>query len=324
VAGCAGQAAGDRSAGPRAPAPPERLFLAGDGELRVVDVETGGVRILRWPQLAPGDPPYRIVRRGDELVFYGGDTYAAPLDLTEPPRRIGRSWFFVPSAAEDRVWLAILDRSSPPTVRSLAGVREIAVGGRTTTPRVRPPGGRWPVAAVRDGLVVDDGDRGLEVWNPRTRRAVLRLPSSFVAATYDDTIAWCDEAWGLHVTDVASRSTRRVPVPRGFAGFDCFRTGAFSPDGASLAVPLVGRRAPAARRQLGIVDLATGAAVAVPGSSVRPGYVFVTWSASGDEVFLTGGQRPGSGRQIVAYRLGAREARRLAVPAGSFYGIAAS
>ena len=56
-----------------------RLFLAGEGELAVVDVDTESTRVLQVDQLAAGDPPYRIVRRGNELVFYGGDTYAVDL-----------------------------------------------------------------------------------------------------------------------------------------------------------------------------------------------------------------------------------------------------
>ncbi len=57
-------------AGPGEP----RLFLAGAGELWVVDVAGGSVRHRSLPQLSPGDPPYRIVRRGDKLVLWSYQT----------------------------------------------------------------------------------------------------------------------------------------------------------------------------------------------------------------------------------------------------------
>src|SRR5438552_4602217 len=55
--------------------PSPRLFLAGDGELWVVDVAAERVRHVKLPQLAPGDPPDRIVRRGNRFVLWGYDTY---------------------------------------------------------------------------------------------------------------------------------------------------------------------------------------------------------------------------------------------------------
>jgi hypothetical protein len=67
VAACGGgdspEAAGDASV------PTPRLYLAGDQELWIVDVATDRARHVRLPQLAPGDPPYRILRRGRPLVL---------------------------------------------------------------------------------------------------------------------------------------------------------------------------------------------------------------------------------------------------------------
>jgi hypothetical protein len=147
------------------------LYLAGDGELTVVDVEARTTRVVPLAELSPGDPPYRIVRAGDKLVLYNRDAaYTVDLELKERPRRLAKAWFFMPSALPNRVWLAVLDPTSPETVRALAAVREVAVDGRVTVPDVAPPGGRWPVAAVADGLVFE-GQRGLEIWIPPPDRS---------------------------------------------------------------------------------------------------------------------------------------------------------
>lgn len=81
----------------QAPAPRERsserprLFLAGDGELWVVDVVAERARRLRAPQLVPGDPPVKILRRGDGLAPWGYDVWRLDARRPErPPRRILR------------------------------------------------------------------------------------------------------------------------------------------------------------------------------------------------------------------------------------------
>jgi hypothetical protein len=49
---------------------------------------------------------HRVVRRGDQFVVFGFATYTmrdadAPLETLA-----AESWFFIPSADDDRVWLA--------------------------------------------------------------------------------------------------------------------------------------------------------------------------------------------------------------------------
>src|SRR5690606_26670900 len=105
-------------------------------------------------------------RRGEHFVFYG-ETATGPaiyaLDPAAPTstRLISEAGFFVPSAVEDRIWLAILDESSPATVRALQSVREVTVDGQVTVEDVAPPDGRWPIAAVDSGLVFQ-GDKALK------------------------------------------------------------------------------------------------------------------------------------------------------------------
>jgi hypothetical protein len=314
LVGCGGSEAESPSAG-------ATLFLAGDGVLTVVDVDAERAEVHPLAELAPGDPSHRIVRRGDELVLWGYDTYVVDADLSTRPRKLGDSWFFVPSAQPDRVWLAYLDPESPETVRALAGVSEVSVDGRVTVPLVQPPQGRWPVAAVGDDLVFESRRGGLELWNPTARAFTGRLPGAALGPSQGDLLAWCrDEGRTLHVTDARAGSDRPVTPPEGFAAFDC-ASGAFSPDGATLALPVTRSVELGVSRSLALVDVEEGVATAVPGSTVQPDYVFVAWSQGSDRVFLSGG--PADDRQLLEYRPGEPGARRVPVDVGDFYGMAA-
>jgi hypothetical protein len=131
LAGCDGT---ERDSPSGSSAEPTLLFLAGDGELTIVDVDSASAEVHSPAELAAGDPQYRIVRRADKLVVYGGDNYVLDPSLRTPPKKLGDSWFFIPSARPDRVWLAILDPASSKTVRALAALREVSVGGLVTFP----------------------------------------------------------------------------------------------------------------------------------------------------------------------------------------------
>jgi hypothetical protein len=301
---------------------PTRVFLAGDGELTVVDVDGGRAEVRELPVLAPGDPLYRIVRRGNELVLFGVDTYVVDVDLRSPPRKLGESWFFIPSAEPDRVWLTTLDPRSPEKVRALAAVREVSVDGRVTFPDVRPPGRRGgPLAAVGDYLVFQDRRGALELWSPATREFTRHFADATLGPTHGQLLAWCeDEGRILHVIDVESGYGRSIAPPEGFAGFDCW-SGAFSPDGASLAIGAMFAEEYDAERTLALVDLDDGVATPVDGSTVEPPYVYVAWASGGDRVFISGGD---ADRQLLQYRLRDERAVRVPVKLSDFYGMAAS
>jgi hypothetical protein len=314
VAGCAGE---------RDPGPPEpaRLFLAGDGELTVVDVDAARVEVHELPVLAPGDPLYRIVLRGDKLVVFGFDTYVLDPERPTSPRKLGDSWYFVPSSEPDRVWLTALDRSSPETRRAIATVREMSVDGDLTFPPVPPPRGEGPLTAVGGSLVFGDRRGGLELWSPTTGEHVLRLPDAYLGPVHGDLLTWCEAESGLlHVNDVGSGDERTIHPPKGFAGFDCW-SGAFSPDGRRLAVAVTRTDAPDPPRSLALVDVADREASAIDGSSVHPHYGFVAWSRDGERVFMSGG-RPAE-RRLLEYRLGGPTAVEIPVRVGPFYGMAA-
>jgi hypothetical protein len=322
---------GDKPAGVvrEAVAPSSRLYLAGDGELWIVDVATERARHLLLRQLAPGDPPYRIVRRGRRLVLWGFTTYVADAAFRRPLRVLARrSWFFIPSAHPNRVWIGYVDPRSPATVRALRAVREVTASGRVTVPDVRPPGGRWPERALASGLLFSArGDDAWVLWDPVTRTVLRRLPARAIGElgpAHGDLLASCSPPCrSLRLTDARTGAGHDMPAPRGFL-FDLARArAAFSPGGEQLAVAVrrvgTGRRAPV---RLALVDVARGAVRLVAGSTVGAGYTVAAWSADGRHVFITGGERFES-RTIAAYRLGAARARVLDVAAGDFYDVAA-
>src|SRR5262245_23378312 len=104
--GCGG--AQPAAAPPGLPRAAPQLFLPGDGELWVVDTATERAREFALPQLSPGDPPHRIAARGGRLVLWGYDTLVVDgRAVDRPPRMLADgSWFFVPGAHPDRVWIA--------------------------------------------------------------------------------------------------------------------------------------------------------------------------------------------------------------------------
>jgi hypothetical protein len=320
------------TSGPVARPGEPRLFLAGDGELWVVDVAGASVRHRRLPQLSAGDPPYRIVRRGDKLVLWSSQTLTLdPSSTTAQPGMLVRdSLFFIPSAAPDRIWVGIPDPNSPATERRLAAVREVAVDGRVTVGDVRPPQGRRPVAATSSGLVFQShgsgpAPDGLELWNPLTGKVFRRLPGDYPVASHGDLLAWCRRPCArLHVTNVTTGKEIEVRSPAGTVGFEGY-SGVFSPDGKLIAVPVRGdpRRATQDPRwQLALVDVGAETATLVKGATAH-GYVFLDWSPSGETVFMSSGIRFQE-RTIVEYRLGAASARRLPVKVGDFFGMAAT
>jgi len=195
-----------------AAAPAGRLFLRNVREqsLTVVEVETGRATTVSLPELAPGDPPFNLIETGGMLVFYGeGATFVLDPNLDGPPRSLGESWYFVPSAREGRVWVALLDPESPDTVRALRAVREVTVEGEVTVPDSGPPPSPNLVGAVADRLLFQDD--GLEVWDPLTGEVTLRLPGPFAADTHGHLVAWCGYGCPrLYLTDVGTRAERVV------------------------------------------------------------------------------------------------------------------
>jgi len=301
------------------------LVLVGDGELWDVDVAAQRATHVRAPELSPGDPPRRVLRRGDRFVFWGYATYAAERIGAPLERIAGDSWFFIPSAHADRVWITVLDRSTPATRNGLEAVREITAEGAVEVADAKPPGGDWPQGAVVSGLLFHR-DGAWVVWDPRTGQVIRRLELGrpFLGPTYGDVIASCadEPCVELWLTDARTGRRRIAQAPPGKA-FE-LSGAAFSPDGRRLAAQIHDAGAPPseAPADLALVDVRALSTRLVPASTVAPGYVLTAWSSAGDQVFITGGERF-ERRTILAYRLGDASARALDVHVGDFYDMAA-
>jgi hypothetical protein len=305
------------------PAPPAQLVLAGDGELWVVDVASETARHIRARELAPGDPQHRVVRRGDRFAFWGYDVYVAA-DPSAPLTRIADgTWFFIPSADPERIWVTVLDPRTPATRNGLKAIREITLDGDVTVPDIEPPGGDWPAGAITSGLLFDRGG-AITVWDPRTGREVRTLAvKGHVGPTHGDLVTSCAEPCeALWLTDARTGDQRELRAPHD-TYFQLWAA-SFSPDGRRLAVPvsLPTERSPDAPSELALVDVRSLGTDVVPGSTVEAYYVFTDWSAAGDQVFITGGERF-KRRTILAYRIGDPAARALDVEVGDFYDMAA-
>jgi hypothetical protein len=298
LAGC-GSAEPHASIGPK-------LYFAGDNELWIADAGSGRVWHRFSSQLEGGDPPHKVLARGRRVIM---------------GRPYGNRAFFLPSARRDRVWVVDL--------RSFSGtafaVREVTVDGETTVSARRMPNPRWPLGAVRDGLLLE-GNGQVMVWDPRSDRVVhhLAFPAGLLGPSGGDVVTACVDVYCpvLRMIDIDSGSVRvaRAPVHAAFEPW----AGAFSPDGRLLALALRGPGQPATTaRRLALVDVATGRVAVVRGSEVAAGYNLVAWSADGEHVFITGGAR-GARRTVVGYRLGTVRARTLDVTVGDFYDFAAT
>jgi hypothetical protein len=305
------------------------VYLTTDDTLTMVDVDSAVATVHGIPELAPGDPPYRIVSRGDRLVFYGQtqtDPAVYVLDPSESltPVLIDEAWFFVPSAEEDRVWLALNHDNAGP----LESVREVTVDGTVTTEDVLAPEGGWLVGALTAGLLIQ-GDSGLEVWDPNTQALVDHLPDPFPVATWHNRIATCAGSCSqLELFDLDSNTHFVIDAPTGSMSFDGYG-GAFSPNGRLIAVPTYSNEAPITADTpvaVTLIDFESSAADAaeiIPGSQQgQQSYPLVAWSPNGEWVFFYNGAVSSGTGQLIAYRPADESAYRVGVDLdGAYYGM---
>lgn len=309
-------------------------FSDGFGVLTEVDIDTHSVLFHDLPELAPGDPLYKLISRGDVLVFYGQTdsgpaAFAIDPDSPTTPTLIDdEAWFFVPSAVEDRVWIAVLDPSSPETVRALKAVREITVEGSVTSPDISPPDGRWPVAAVDDGLVFQ-GDDVLEIWDPETLEFVETLPGPFPVAVWRNRIVACGlQCDQLELVDLDAGSRRSIGLPEGVASVEGYG-GAFSPDGRYVAVPGFLTEGPLTlETELAVVlvDFDTGEVSVIPGTLTQNRFTFpfMAWGSEGEWLVMGPFNVDEAGADLRVFRPGDASAYRVPTRVeNEYFGMAA-
>jgi hypothetical protein len=296
--------------------PAGTLYLAdtrsGKGLVTIVDVAGARAQTRALSELYPGDPPFTIAIVGGRLVVFGHlRTYAYRLDLREPPRSLGESWFFIPSAATGRVWLVRLDAHDPHHAHGLGSVREITVTGRVTVAgSSRPP--HWPIAAVDDGLLVQ-GDT-LEVWQPDTGRTIRKLPGVFPVATrHLLSVSCAGDCPVLHVTNTRTGADLQIAPGSGFRFVESY-DGAFSPDGKLVAVPATTGQG---QSRVAIIKIARHTATLVRGVPLASDYPLIAWASTGWLFYNAGRGR------LAEYRPGALRATLLHIHVQPFEAIAA-
>ncbi len=256
--------------------------------LYTMDLPGGGLHRERLQTLGIGDPIDFIDFTGDRLVYFGtsGTTYSIDPQLSSKPRSLGRSFYFVASGTEGRVWLQ--RRPGNDRAKNATAVDEVRVGngrvvtrGRLTKP---PCPGPTVAAAARGALLCQTGGPMIAT-DPASGRILMKMPG-FPLATGGDLVAACGEPCPRLV--VASPSTgektRVKPRPsfRWAAGYD----GDLSPDGSTVAVPVKPADAgPRSRiRELALVNLQYGSTHLPPEGAmgIESG---PTFSASGEFVY---------------------------------------
>lgn len=267
-----------------------RVFFAWSGELTAVDIEAGTSETIDVPELAAGD----LVRRGDHLVFWDGATATYALharNLTDDPIMLAEdSWFFVPSANPDRVWIVVRDEARGTASHLFfSEVREVTVQGEVTASGPAM-GDAWVDGAVEAGVVFESQD-DLVVWDPVNRKVVRAFGNPLMAASHGNLVVWC-RAWcpELHLTDVVTGAERTIYPPPGYDRFDGW-DGEFTPDGRLFAVPVGNPPRYEGAVAAAIVDIASGDVQVVPGSEEEEeGIPGLTWDPTGTRLFLAIGR----------------------------------
>jgi hypothetical protein len=229
---------------------------------------------------APGDPPYRLIGRGNALVFYGRDTVfvvAADPAAREHVVTKGTDFaVFVPSAHPDRIWV-----QEGQTDGSPRRLWEVSRSGEVTVPPAQAPAGNI-VAGVESGVVLQI-EGGLDVWDPVTARVLRHIEGSFPLGAAGESLAWCDgDCRAAHLTDTASGIDHIVLRLDGDAGLDGYVDG-LSPDGRWFAAVACVRTGSADNTcALVVVDVPSGARTVVGRGAIAPGGARVAWDQSGD------------------------------------------
>ena len=264
-----------------------RIFFAWNNEITMVDVEAASSDTIELPELAAGDPPFYLIRRGDNLIFWGGETYA--LDARAPrgdPVVIAEdSWYFVPSAEPDRVWIAVRDEAkSTPYHIFFSEVREVTAEGEVT--RKGPAmGDAWMDGAVDAGVVFESEDE-LVVWDPAAQKIVRAFGNPPMAASHGNLVVWCEERCAeLHLSDVLTGAERTIEPPAGYDHFFAWG-GEFTPDGRLFAVPVGNPPREEGPGGAAIVNVAADDIEMVPGSEEDAGIPSLTWDPTGTRLFL--------------------------------------
>ncbi len=337
---------GDRSGTPSSPASSYRTgttLVYSLNDLRVINADSGASRTLPLPAPPGGSSDLEMVRSGDSLLLNRGDAawlYHPGLD--ESPVNLGSSLRIIPGPAPDEVWLwtdpcfespvsSACSATNPENDYGQGDVQLVdfaghRIGAPVALPTEPPPPGS-PVSSpgaawfptgdtVDGGIVLAPLYRGQyeEVWDPTSKHVIraFRRDVSVLAAR-GQLVAWttgryCLPKCTLHLTNVRTGVERAFALP---SGSTTIESGSFSPDGATLAIPVgLGGAWPGRHpTALALVNIRTRTVGLLPGSKQTPnpniGAFDATWSSTGWLFYTAYGYthvlawRPGDQRALV-------------------------
>ena len=238
-------------------------------------------------------------------------------DRARSATRVGTADQVAPGATAGALWLT----SFPPaadTRTTAATAQEVSVSGAPLgRPLVLPAGYLIDQATDRGLLLapmIPQAGTASQLWRPGAQRAGRLFPDGVVAASPSE-IAWvtgCTVVCHVHVLHLATGRVTGISLPAGTSPAN----GAFSPDGALLALQLSfssGGDGGALAMQLEVAATTSGRLTVVPGTwTSSDALVGFGWPAGGDSLvaelsFLTKVQvaawRPGAARlAVVAIR----------------------
>jgi hypothetical protein len=185
--------------------------------------------------------------------------------------RIGLGFAVSASDRDGAVWLATFRRSTDHIETVPARAQLVSIAGKPIGPRYSLPPGYLIERAVGRYLLLaamsQPGTPTYQLWDPRTRRVVRGVDN--IIAAGPDQIAWSQAcaSCSVHVLTVSTGTSATIPVAPGTWAYN----GTFSSDGRFLAVQLSAGVTPdgrATQERVGVIDLASRALTAIPGSVV--------------------------------------------------------
>jgi hypothetical protein len=307
--------AADDSRAPAAAPQPTRLFvqlLIGAEPLAVVEPARETFRLLKLPTVG-GDWIDRLYTTGGRFVWNGpGGTYAIDTDLRGEFQKLADT-YFVPSAAEGRLWFISGHRPRQRTRERRLSAVEMTVRGRVTRRLALAKPCHGPIVEALADAFVCQARRTLLAVDPATRKTITRVRGLFPFAARGFTVAACeDRCDAIRMTDIRARRRWSIGLPAGYRPVVGYNDGAFSPDGAVLAIPAAAGDRNSSQPtgpplRIALVDVRRGTARVIPGSRLARDYPKLTWSRSGELFFVAGHGR------LMSYRLGSARAEPLSV-----------
>jgi hypothetical protein len=275
--------------GPLLDGAPDLTLVIGHRErLALIDVDTGDTRQMRLPR-PPRPPPGldSMFRVGSDLIVNHHNAVIRVTPAQRQPIQIAVDRHAIPTFDEASLWVVDELVSATPSTAT-----RVAPDG-SVIERVRLPAVARPIAGTEDGLVVTapggiglvSGDDATEITSAGD---LVATDGERIARVDCEAAVRCLVVLGtLDQPDQVRAQLAEEDIPAGYYGLP---TGAYSPDGRWLALPLyqVDNAGALERPWIVVIDTVTGGAVTriqgpfTQGFSALP----LAWSADSEWLFV--------------------------------------